>query len=159
MKYDSTADTLLHIKRVNELLFRCAKDLMARGIYHDSSKLRDPEKALFDEMTPKLKELKYGTDEYKQSLADLKPALDHHYANNSHHPEYYEDGITGMDLFDVIEMLMDWKAATERTKDGDIVKSIAINRDRFKISDQLYHILMNTIENMGIMQNATTQQQ
>ena len=46
--YDSAADTLMHIKRVNELLIRFSKDLMYRAICHDNSKLREPEKAEFD---------------------------------------------------------------------------------------------------------------
>ena len=149
-EYDSTADTLLHIKEVNRLLIRCSNQLSQRATYHDNSKLLEPEKELFDEMTPKLKTAVYGSDEYKGFLNELKVALDHHYSKNSHHPEYYENGIDGMDLFDVIEMLMDWKAATMRTKNGDIEKSLVINKDRFKISDQLAKILQNTIVSMGI---------
>jgi hypothetical protein len=149
-KYDSTVDTLKHIKRVNELLIRFAKDLMWRSTYHDNSKLRDPEKSLFDEYTPKLAGCTYGSDEYKQFLNGLKVALEHHYANNSHHPEHYPNGVEGMDLLDVVEMLLDWKAATERTKDGDILKSIDINEKRFNISPQLAQILRNTIINLGL---------
>lgn len=88
MEYDSTADTLLHIKRVNELLGKAACILIMRGSVHDNSKLDSPEKELFDEYTPKLKDAEYGSDEYKEFLVGLKPALDHHYANNSHHPEH-----------------------------------------------------------------------
>jgi len=51
-----------------------------------------------------------------------------------------------MDLFDVMEMFWDWCAATERTKDGDIRKSIEINKGRFEMSDQLASIFMNTVD-------------
>ena len=55
-----------------------------------------------------------------------------------------------MSLFDVLEMLMDWKAATERMKDGgDIHASLIHNTDRFKLSHQLASILANTIREMG----------
>lgn len=148
MEYDSAKDTLLHIKRVNELLLCFAKELMDRAIRHDSSKLEEPEKYLFDKMTPKLKGLTYGSEEYKKSLDELKPALDHHYANNSHHPEYYESGINDFTLIDLIEMFLDWKAASERHEDGDIFRSIEINKKRFEISDQLVHILNNTAKDM-----------
>ena len=47
--YDSKADTLLHIKRVNELLGLAAMELIMRGQVHDNSKLLSPEKELFDE--------------------------------------------------------------------------------------------------------------
>lgn len=146
MKYDSTADTLQHIKRVNELLIDSATELLNRAKVHDDSKLRSPEKELFDEFTPKLRGLTYGSKEYQDSLDSLKVALDHHYANNSHHPEHRSNGISGMNLFDLIEMLVDWKAAGERHEDGCIRKSIKINKERFEISDQLSEILTNTVE-------------
>ena len=79
----------------------------------------------------------------------MKVALDHHYANNSHHPEHYENGVNGFDLFDLVEMLFDWKAATERHADGDIRKSIGINKERFGISEQLCYIFRNTADRMG----------
>ena len=149
MKYDSKSDTLLHIKRVNELLMTAVRELLIRSEKHDSSKLESPEKELFDEFTPKLKDCTYGSDEYNGYLIELKVALDHHYSNNSHHPEHYKNGINGFDLFDLIEMLFDWKAATERHNDGDIRKSMDINKDRFGLSEQLYNILQNTIDKMG----------
>ena len=147
--YDSSTDTLLHIKRVNELLLRFAKDLMYRAICHDNSKLREPEKSAFDTFTPKLKGCTYGSEEYKQYLSDLKPALDNHYKRNSHHPEHYDNGIDGMDLLDIVEMFMDWKAAGERHADGSIVKSIEHNKGRFNISEQLVSIFKNTVRNYG----------
>lgn len=147
-QYDSTKDTLLHIKRVNELLLLFAKELMDRAICHDNSKLYDPEKPLFDKMTPLLKGLTYGSEEYKKSLAELKPALDHHYSHNSHHPEYYKDGINDCNLFDLVEMLCDWKAASERHADGNIFKSIQINKTRFAMTDQLAKIFKNTVNKL-----------
>lgn len=78
-------------------------------------------------------------------LAEIKPALEHHYANNTHHPEFYPDGIRGMSLLDLVEMLCDWKAATLRHADGDIRKSIEINQSRFKYSDELKQVLLNTL--------------
>ncbi len=143
-KYDSTADTLKHIKRVNELLLFASMELMVRAQIHDQSKLEEHEKPYFDEETPKLKDLKYDTPEYKESLSKLSVALKHHYANNPHHPEHYGNGIDGMNLFDVVEMFFDWKAATERNKDGNIYTSIEANKTRFKMSDQLANIFLNT---------------
>jgi hypothetical protein len=50
-----------------------------------------------------------------------------------------------MTLVDVMEMLVDWKAASERHDDGDIERSLEINEDRFGLSPQLVAILYNTI--------------
>lgn len=43
-----------------------------------------------------------GCDEYRACLREMKPALEHHYASNSHHPEHYSNGIQGMSLFDLL---------------------------------------------------------
>lgn len=59
-------------------------------------------------------------------------------------------GPEAMTLFDVLEMLMDWKAATERMANGgDIRRSLELNTERFKLSPQLRAILANTIEEMN----------
>ncbi|WP_260858005.1 DUF5662 family protein [Bacillus sp. FJAT-22090] len=76
----------------------------------------------------------------------MQVALKHHYENNSHHPEYHQDGIRGMDLLDVVEMFCDWKAATMRHADGDINKSIEINKERFGYSDELAQIFKNSVK-------------
>ncbi len=142
---DSRPATYAHIQTVQRLLGVVVRNLTRRSEVHDQSKLQSPELEIFDEFTPKLAGSTYGSDEYKQFLAEMKPALDHHYAANSHHPEHYPNGIQGMNLLDVLEMLVDWKAATMRHNDGDIRKSIEINQKRFGFSDELKTILLNTL--------------
>lgn len=143
-KYDSTAETLKHIRKVNEHILVFNQEMLRRAVVHDNSKLESPEKEIFDKFTPELEKVKYGSDEYKALLKKIAPALEHHYKHNSHHPEATARGIDGMDLFDVVEMFCDWLAATERTKEGNIFLSLEINKSRFKMSDQLYNILFNT---------------
>jgi hypothetical protein len=144
MDYDSTADTLRHIAVVREGLAEIACILIKRGDVHDASKLGEPEKSVFDRETPRLKELAYGSDEYKDSLARLGPALTHHYAANSHHPEHYDGGVLGMDLMDLVEMFCDWRAASQRTMDGSFKRSIEISSKRFNLDPQLVAIFENT---------------
>src|SRR5574343_538727 len=141
----TNAETMRHILTLRALLLQCIGELVARANSHDLSKLTDPEVDLFTVYTPKLKEVEYGSDQYKQFLRDLKPALDNHYANNSHHPEHYENGINDMNLFDVLEMMCDWKASGLRGKNGSLEKSLEIQKDRFKIDDQLFSIMKNTV--------------
>lgn len=149
MNTDSTQETLAHIRRVQELLAEVQQQLAKRSIYHDRSKLESPEKEGFDEVTNVLRGITYGSPEYKAQLEKLKPVLDHHYAENSHHPEHYEKGVGGMNLLDLVEMFCDWKAATERHADGSVEKSIQHNKGRFKLSDQLVAILENTRRDFG----------
>jgi hypothetical protein len=149
LPYDSTQDTLNHIYRVQELLKQAVNNLCDRAIFHDQSKLKEPEKSAYDIVTPRLKGSTYGSGEYRASLWEIKPALQHHYAANSHHPEHYSNGVSGMSLFDLMEMVMDWRAASERHDDGDIWRSLEVNRERFGLSDQLYEIIARTFKEMG----------
>lgn len=147
--YDSTADTLRHSRRVGELMSQMITELVDRSYRHDLSKTETPEKEIFDLVTPRLRELTYGSDEYKASLASMGNALEHHYANNRHHPEWHSEGVAGMTLMDLAEMLADWKAAGERHSDGSMAASLRIQRKRFDLSDQLYSVLANTAKHLG----------
>jgi len=147
--YDSTLDTLMHSRRVDELLLSVVAALQSRVTRHDLSKMEPPEKDVFDRVTPRLKASTYGSTEYKGFLADMGEGLAHHYASNLHHPEHFDNGIDGMTLVDLIEMLVDWKAATERHADGDLVRSLGIQADRFDIAPQLSAVLANTAREFG----------
>lgn len=141
-------DTFRHIERVRNLLNIAIKELLNRAEKHDQSKLEEPEVALFTEYTPKLASTTYGSQEYEDLKKAIKPALDHHYANNRHHPEHHKNGLDDMNLIDLLEMLLDWKAASERHNNGNIRKSIEINGDRFNMSPQLIRIFENTVKDL-----------
>jgi Family of unknown function (DUF5662) len=135
---------------VRLLMFKVVFDLIERAHVHDASKLVEPERGMFDIYTPKLKETEYGSEEYRADLESMQLALKHHYLMNRHHPEFFgEEGIRGMNLLDLIEMLCDWMAATERTKDGDIRRSIEMNAERFGYGDEIKGALLNTLEVLG----------
>jgi Family of unknown function (DUF5662) len=194
----TNAQTWDHIEVVMKLLGSAQIELMRRQFTHDRSKLGNPEVSTFVEFTPKLKGSTFGSEEYKGFLTAMKPALDHHYAHNRHHPEFFKDKpqsdpenienaivmvehlwkvihseasllpddgygvdfvvnalkqrraenlapINGMNLFDLLEMFIDWCAACQRHVDGDIEKSIQIGKDRFLMSPQLVQIFRNTV--------------
>jgi len=149
MTYNSEQDTIAHIQQVRAFLDEITDNLWLRKRLHDYSKLEEPEKSVYDEFTPKLRGSTYGGEEYKGFLRDMGEALQHHYQGNRHHPEHYPDGINGMSLLDLVEMLADWKAAGMRHADGDIQKSLYINRKRFGMSDQLFEIFKNTVRELG----------
>jgi hypothetical protein len=144
--YDSKNDTLKHIKKVRSYLLYIERRLYSIGLKHDNSKLEEPEKRIFDEFTPKLKNITYGSNEYKSYLNQMQEGLKHHYEWNTHHPEYFKNGIRDMNLIDIIEMFCDWTAATKRHNDGDIYKSIKLNKNRFKYDDLLESIFKNTAD-------------
>jgi len=138
------AETQDHIDTVRKLIRIFANELLKRGELHDASKHSDEEALIFEEYGPKLKTCTYGSDEYKAYCKEMDVAIGHHYKNNSHHPEHHKNGVDGMTLLDIVEMFLDWVAASRRHADGDIRQSIIINRSRFKLSEQLVSILDNT---------------
>jgi hypothetical protein len=137
-------ETRKHIDIVRRLLQRVAYEIIQRGETHDESKLSSAEMEAFAKTIPRLKGTVYDSDEYKEALKGLGPALDHHYANNRHHPEHFGNGISGMTLVDIIEMFFDWEAACKKHKNSDLMSSVEINVKRFGIEPQLAQVLRNT---------------
>ena len=141
-------ETQKHIDKVRKYIRFFTDKLTSRGENHDASKMDSPEVELFAEHTERLAEIEYGSDEYKKELEELQPALEHHYAVNRHHPQHFPDGINGMNIIDIVELIADWKASSERYNNGNLLKSIEINAKRFNMDEQLTQILMNTARMM-----------
>lgn len=152
MSYDSTVDTKSHIARVYGYIDAAVAQLQLRARIHDKSKLDGIEKQAYDEAGPRrLAKSTYGSQEYKDNFKQglMPDAITHHYAHNSHHPEHYKFGIAEMSLLDLLEMLADWKAASERHEDGSFAKSLPLNKERFNICAHLYSIIVATAKELG----------
>lgn len=87
--YDSRIDTYKHIQNVQIFMSSAFINLWQRSQNHDRTKLVTPEVEVFDEYAPKLASTTYGSESYELAREAMKPALDHHYKFNDHHPEYY----------------------------------------------------------------------
>ena len=135
-------ETLEHIELVGRFIDLIANRLTMRGINHDMSKLESPEREIFKEYLPWIKTSAYGTKEHDETLKKMRPALEHHYANNPHHTEFHSDGINGMNLVDLVEMFCDWVAVS--MDKGDFHDSLKISSIRFNMSKQLETIFENT---------------
>jgi len=138
-------ETYKHTQAVRRFMNLFIHDLINRSEHHDDTKFVEPELTPFAELTAELSGVEYGSPEYAAQLEKLKPCLEHHYSKNRHHTEFFEDGINGMTLVDLIEMISDWRAATERNKAGNIRKSLDINANKYGMTLQLKKIFENTI--------------
>lgn len=153
-------ETRKHIARVSELLGEFAIEMIRRGAVHDKSKFLPEEMVplqMMQGLIDKEGQAEFGTDEYKRRTALLGGMIDSHRRRNSHHPEHYEAqyggdwkdgcGINGMDLFDLVEMFFDWKAASERQGS----KSMNLHKacERFNVGPVLTSILVNTANRLG----------
>lgn len=144
---DSTRGTRIHIATVVRIMSKLVSELMLRAATHDQSKLESPEAgwlALAD-AEEGFHEKSYSTTQDLNHRNRLSEFLAHHYKNNRHHPEHFEHGIDDMTLVDVFEMFADWTAASFRNKNGDIIRSIRMNKNRFSMSPQLMRIFENTV--------------
>lgn len=147
---DAVHQNALHIRQVGTNLKEVCNDLFDRAIRHDESKWSKHEFPYIAEHGHKMKDVKFGTPEYAEQKKLLGSMIQHHNSLNRHHPEHF--GVTSdkfspvnnMCLMDIIEMLADWRAAAGRNKDGSLMNSINVCCEKYKISDQLKLVLINT---------------
>lgn len=153
--FSSKESTLEHIRRVNQLLIGCSKEMLDRAVKHDATKIVEPELSGFNHLDPDFRKLPYGSPEYFNIVnkPEVQRAIAHHHKHNSHHPEHYEEGIMDMNLFDIIEMLCDWKAASERnTSDNNkFEQHLEYNYKRYKIPIDIQIIIHNTAKVLGFI--------
>lgn len=150
MANESIPVTMRHRALVRELLAACALELTNRGAVHDESKFDPIEQGPLDEMQRLIEtegHAPYGSEEYERRKAMLQPMLEHHYANNPHHPEAHPDGMAGFDLFDLVECFMDWKAASERGEESAMNLSYSVQK--YGVPPMLESILRNTAARQG----------
>lgn len=144
-------DTQRHIDLVQLFAQRFCQELTERAEVHDASKFEEPERSVFREGTPYRDRVPYGGEAYRQHMQSVQVALNHHYAHNRHHPEFHTKGIQDMDLLDIVEMFCDWMSAAMKVEKGDpdrVRQVIALNQERFGYSDDLRHVLHNTVERL-----------
>ncbi len=160
------ADTRKHQQWVAEDMMKCAKKLLDGAMVHDASKFSEIERKAYVEPVWELntKEVPYGSDEYKRLTKQMGEGWEHHKFMNRHHPEnvaltlpeFAHDIFGGMDLFDLMEMLCDWRAASKRRGNSPWLP-IQGFVDKHGLSHQLRCILQNTLGRMESFDNKPTE--
>lgn len=138
-----------HKEKVSLIMNDIARSLVERAKVHDNSKMEEPELSLGIKMSRELTGIEYGTPEYfsiMEKYSDLKGA---HYDKNSHHPEHYGNGINGMNLLDVVEMVSDWMAAMQQKNPSitreEALEGVEFNINRFEIDGALADVIRNSV--------------
>ena len=137
-------DYIQHIQWLMEGMCFVQTAIMHRLLTHDRTKIEPPELEAYAEVVPAFKGLVFGSEEHIANGKRLGPAWKHHTEHNLHHPEHHPDGIDGMTLIDLIEMVCDWRAAALRRGSFDVEQSLNVLRDRHGISPQLENVIRNT---------------
>ena len=138
-----------HIATVRGYMMQAVGNLQDRLLHHDDSKLVEPERSAYEGLDEALRGIAFGSDEYSQIIkTHLGPALQHHYDHNDHHIEHhYGEGIKGMSLFSLLEMLADLRAVCDEK--GKPVIDLEVNQKIHGFGDELFQILLNTIDELG----------
>ena len=148
---DYIKDTDEHIGFVRHWVAKFNSMLKANADIHDDSKYEEPELSIYARVRPLMNATEYGSTEYRIAGRKLGSAWKHHKQNNPHHPDHWENGVNDMNLVLIIEMLCDWKSASQRNPNQDFRSSLEYNIDRYKIGEQLGLMLIKTAEDMGMM--------
>lgn len=142
-------DVMEHKMNVQIIMNKLSRAILIRGRRHDNSKLKSPEKEGYSAHYNELRTAKFGSPEYQTIKEKLEPVIQHHYAENDHHPEHFgaHDGIFHMDCVQIIEMLADW-VATAHHKGTDVVADLPKLMEQCDIPENYYMIFKNTVEMM-----------
>lgn len=116
---------------------------------HDDSKFNLDELREAVRNSNKLKGLTYGSPEFEDKLQEIIDEGVLHYERNSHHIEGNTNGVSDMDLIDLLVALCDWISACENYG-GSIYESISIAQRRFNMSDEVVNLLNNTIKRLSV---------
>lgn len=141
---DSLSKARKHRNIVSNLINLLIMELHKKAETHDQSKLESPEAEIFAYYPDFIEKSNYMSEEYKSLLKEYNSGIEHHFQNNSHHPEHFKNGINDMNLIEIIEMLCNWKA---NLKDGENIEDMIKKYKKiYRISNELTNILLNTVK-------------
>ena len=136
-----------HKQLVGKYMQKVIAELTTRAIAHDESKWGEEEFPPYAKQLPLFEQADYGSPEYIACLRAIKPAIDHHFSVERHHPEHFgSEGINGMNLIDLVEMVCDWMAAAQRGGGSLANLRLDLQQDRFAIGSQLQGAIEHTVE-------------
>ena len=128
-----------HIKYVQEGLQVVIEELQERLVDHDRSKYNEDELKGYMRFEDMPEGLEYGSPEHKAALDKVMKDNDFwalHLSCNDHHPEHFSD-ITQMGLFQIIEMVCDWRGAhAGYNNTGEWLESIDVNLNKFNFTKE-----------------------
>lgn len=134
-----------HKKKVKDRMLFLAKEIIKRAEEHDDSKLKPPEINWLIEMDKEPK-VEYGTPEYFEKIKKWDKFFKHHYKNNNHHPAHYnEQGVYGMTIVDLVEMMCDVISYIKELHVYQASKIIKEQKERFDMDEGIAQILINTL--------------
>ena len=129
-RVDLIFSMMRHREYVKEGMHLIKAELERRALVHDLSKYKEDEYNGFAKLNSVARNFAYGSPEYIESMKAGKEVIDLHFSRNSHHPEYNN---YNMGWLDIIEMVVDWRAAWKGYESGlTWEETVAKQRERFQ---------------------------
>jgi len=143
-KDDWIQDTVIHRDCVTTGINHAIVELKQRAEDHDLTKFEDEEAEGYYKAIPYLRQ-------HETLPADIQCAFDrawdHHKTKNDHHPEFYADGLLGMDFIVLIELASDWCAAMLRENNPQSIESnVKTFASRYHYPEYFATLLINTMK-------------
>ena len=145
-KLNEIEDVFTHKKYVLDACLKMAKYLfendeedlgimlLRRAAKHDNSKLEDEEL----EALSKIAEDKDSLKDANEKLTDFKKkAIELHWKNNRHHPEFFSD-VNNMDEIDILEIVCDWYARSMQYNTNLLEFCETRQENRFHFPEEMY---------------------
>lgn len=123
-------------------------ELSTRALAHDLSKLAVDEVEGFARINSAAREHAYGSAEYKASMDSEKGpggCIALHFSRNSHHPEFHASP-RSMGFLDIIEMVLDWKAAADTYGKQSLREGMVHHRARFDFAPEQWWLIESIVD-------------
>ncbi len=136
----------LHKSMITSDMELVSKYLLEKAKTHDDDKIKEGYvKSVYDEHFPLLKQIEFGTDEYRQyELTHFKKAHELH-AQNRHHFYNPVNTQNDTDLFDLIEAMIDIKQSQKQYAEYDIEKIMDTYRSKGMFEMDLEQLIYHTL--------------
>lgn len=142
------ATIIRHRDMVRLNVKKLTDELSTRALAHDLSKLMVDEIDGFVKINKAARENAYGSPEYEASFRAAKEpggCIALHFSRNSHHPEFHGHE-RDMGFLDLIEMVLDWKAASDTYGQNTLRGGLAVHRRRFEFEPEQWWLIEQVVD-------------
>lgn len=141
----------IHRKKVESTMNDAASEINERAKVHDMDKKDDPRiHDVYKEYFPKLKKIPHATKEYYDyELAHFQEAHFLH-VQNRHHFYDYRNKIEDVDLFDLLEAIIDINESSKQyNEDYTLEKTVSTIIEKGIADQDLVSLINNTLKHLN----------
>ena len=138
------ASLIRHQKHIEANIGDLIAELSHRAHIHDQSKLSASELPGFVEIHCIAREHPLGAPEYEAAMR-TSTCIKEHFSKNSHHPEHHES-VGSMGWLDIIEMVFDWKAASDTYGLQSLREGINYQHERHQFTDAQWWLIEQIVD-------------